>query len=87
MLLAVGGPVLPPPGRGQLNRGRGAALITLVESLSDRLLSLIVPRTTASACPCGDSWCSDYWCWGNTYQQYWTNCNCEVVRWGCACHK
>jgi hypothetical protein len=60
-------------------------------TLADRLLELVVPRTTAGACPCGDSYCTTSVCdhdWeGNELLwRHYTNCNCRLVRKTCDCY-
>lgn len=57
-----------------------------IERLADRVVSSLAPRTTAGACPCGDTYtgycrsCSD----GRRRGIFRTNCNCtQTTQVGC----
>lgn len=52
----------------------------LIGSVADRLMSLVVPRTTAGACPCGDcyqGYCGGGGCPRGFYQIFCTSCDCS----------
>lgn len=46
--------------------------------MTDRLLSVFVPKTTAGACACNDYVCTNYYCADKTKKQlcHW-NCDCS----------
>lgn len=56
---------------------------TAVAGLADRLVTLVVPKTTAGACPCNDV--SYRYCWCNwftlrkMYQRCNLGCHCNVL--------
>ena len=56
--------------------------------LADRLLSLVVPKEVASACPCNDAYCNyTEQCSGRPelFMRYYTNCQCEIIKTSCDC--
>jgi hypothetical protein len=55
-------------------------MIGYVSRLADRLLALVVPNGAAGACPCGDSWCTDWYgrCSSSSELTYCRSfCNCD----------
>ncbi|MEV8374237.1 hypothetical protein AB0P21_15955 [Kribbella sp. NPDC056861] len=60
---------------------------TTVQRLADRLVTAVVPNTTAGACPCNDTYvgyCNTGGCSGNKAPLYRTNCDCsKTTRIGC----
>ncbi|GAA1693428.1 hypothetical protein [Fodinicola feengrottensis] len=45
--------------------------------VSDRLLTLFVPKTTASACACNDYYCTRYGCPAGYIRDCRDNCDCS----------
>jgi hypothetical protein len=55
-------------------------MINLLSTLADRLLSVVVPKGVASACACGDCYCSSDHCNIDPLRmRYCTNCQCDIV--------
>jgi hypothetical protein len=61
-------------------------------TVADRLLEMVVPRVSAGACPCGDSFCSTHVCFtdpvtgaSKLWWRVFTNCNCQTVKIRCQC--
>jgi hypothetical protein len=52
---------------------------------ADRLLDLLVPKTTAGACPCNDSYCTPYQCAPGKVRTARTNCDCSKTTYS-ACY-
>jgi hypothetical protein len=50
--------------------------------LADRVLSVVVPRTTAGACPCSDVYCTRIDCPSGNVKECRTNCDCSVTTCG-----
>jgi hypothetical protein len=48
----------------------------LIGNLADRLVTAFVPKTTAGACPCNDSYFTSC---GSSCKLCWANCNCTKV--------
>jgi hypothetical protein len=70
--------------RGDQSDTREFALRQLVERVGDRLLSLVVPRTTAAAACEYKEWCSPTCSFGGPLRQYRVrNENCHTVYYGC----
>lgn len=53
--------------------------------MSDRLLSVLVPKTTASACACNDSYCTTTGCARGLQRRCRDSCDCSKTTCG-ACH-
>lgn len=45
--------------------------------MTDRLLAALVPKTTAGACPCGDSYCTPSGCSGGKVHKCRDSCDCK----------
>jgi hypothetical protein len=56
-------------------------MTTIVETLADRMLNLVVPRARAGACPCGDAYyqfCYCNWATGAAMHKLChTTCDCS----------
>lgn len=53
---------------------------SVIENVADRLVSLVVPKATAGACPCGDCWdgfCGGGGCPTGFYQRFCSSCDCS----------
>lgn len=50
--------------------------------MTDRLLAVLVPKTTAGACACNDSWCTGYYCPRGKVATCRANCDCSKVTCG-----
>lgn len=52
--------------------------------LADRLLGVLVPKTTAAACPCNDYWTANCYCYNHRryVKQCRSNCDCSVTTCG-----
>lgn len=48
--------------------------------MSDRLLAVLVPKTSAGACACGDMWCSTSGCARGKVKTCRANCDCSIVK-------
>ncbi|MGY3515350.1 hypothetical protein ACVMYR_03435 [Micromonospora sp. PTRAS2] len=60
-------------------------MIRLVESLGDRMLSLVVPKATATAAACqGSAWWGSY-CYCQSYRPYYLRCTCVNGVPSCTC--
>jgi hypothetical protein len=57
-------------------------MIRTLGLVTDRLLSVLVPKTTASACACNDYFCTYSGCPGGHVRTCHSNCNCSKTTCG-----
>lgn len=61
-------------------------MVALVGSLADRTLALFVPKTTAGACACNDTYRQKCFCLVAYHKTFWrtcrTNCDCSETTCG-----
>jgi hypothetical protein len=69
------------------DEGNGT-MINAVGTVADRFLNRLLPKATAGACPCGDSYYQVCYCAaGRLIARFCrTNCDCSVTTCEVSCH-